>query len=126
MNKVENLKEITLKLEAGTSAESMDLDLDKSEFEFIFGIGPTGMTPFEYELVGKNEGQKVLLRLTKETSPVFFEHLHLPIMNLFDAGDELFLTAKILKIAPADHRQVVKAMADITAHDHGCDCGCGW
>jgi len=125
MNKVENLKKITLQLQAGTSAENMDLSLDYPEFEFIFGLGPTGMTPFEYELVHKAEGQKVLLQIKKETSPEFFEHLHLPIMNLFNARDELFLTVKILTIAPAEHRQVVKAMADITAHGHGCDCGCG-
>ena len=125
MDKVENLKKITLKLEAGISPKIMDLDLDNPQFEFIFGLGPEGMSPFDYELVEKTEGQEVLLQLKNEILPGFFEHLHLPIINLFKERDELFLKVKIQKISPADHREVVKAMADMTAHGHGCDCGCG-
>lgn len=30
-----------------------------------------------------------------------------------------------LKIIPAESRELVKAMAQLTAHGHGCDCGCG-
>ena len=97
MNKVENLKKITLKLEAGTSPQIMDLDLDNSEFEFIFGLGPEGMSPFEYKLVDKTAGQEFLLELKNESLPVFFEHLHLPITNLVNERDELFLKVKIQK-----------------------------
>ena len=125
MVKVENLKKITLKIEAGTSPQIMDLDLDNPHFEFIFGLGPEGMSPFEYELVDKTAGQEVLLHLKNEMMPAFFEHLHLPIINLFKERDELFLQVKIQKVSPADHREVVKAMADMVAHGHGCECGCG-
>ena len=125
MEKVKSLKKIMLKLEAGTSPENMDLELDNGQFEFIFGLGPEGMSPFEYELVEKTEGQEVLLQLQSEILPAFFEHLNLPIINLFKERDEIFLNVKIQKISPADHREVVKAMADMTAHGHGCDCGCG-
>ena len=48
MKKVENLTKVTLRLEAGTTADDMNLSLPVSEFEFIFGIGPDGMCPFEY------------------------------------------------------------------------------
>jgi hypothetical protein len=125
MDKVENLKKITLKLEAGSSLEIMDLDLDNPEFDFIFGLGPEGMSPFEYELVEKHAGQVVLLQLKAEILPAFFEHLHLPIINLFKQRDEIFLKVTIQKVKPADHREIVKAMADMTAHGHDCDCGCG-
>ena len=125
MNKVENLKKISLRLEAGTSPQNMDLDLENPEFEFIFGIGPGGMSPFEYELVDKIEGQEVLLQIKTEMSPVFFEHLDLPINSLFKERNELFLKVKIQKIFSPDHREVVKAMADMTSHGHGCGCGCG-
>jgi len=125
MEKVENLKKITLKLEAGTSSQNMDLSLDNSDFEFIFGIGPTGMSPFEYELVDKTAGQQILIELKKENITNFFEHLHPPIIHLSNETENLFLKIKIQKIAPVDHREVVKALADITAHGHGCDCGCG-
>ena len=32
---------------------------------------------------------------------------------------------EIENIIPAESREVVKAMAEMTAHGHGCDCGCG-
>ena len=125
MKVVEHLKKITLKLEAGTSPENMNLGSGSSEVEFIFGLGPTGMSPFEYELIDKVEGDKILIHLKRENTPVFFEHLRLPLENLFKDRNEIFLIVKILKIAPADNREVVKAMADMMAHGHGCDCGCG-
>ena len=40
-------------------------------------------------------------------------------------NDEYFLKVKIQAISPTDHKEVVKAMAEMTAHGHGCDCGCG-
>ena len=125
MEKVENLKKITLKLEAGTSPQNMDLILDKSDFEFIFGIGPSGISPFEYELVDKTEGQEVLIEIKNEDISNFFEHLHPPIIPLNDDIEGFFLKIIIQKIAAVDHREVVKALADVTAHGHGCDCGCG-
>ena len=125
MEKVENLKKITLKLEAGTSPQNMDLSLDKSDFEFIFGIGPSGISPFEYELVDKTEGQEVLIEIKKEDISNFFEHLHPPIIPLNEDIEGFFLKIIIQKIAAVDHREVVKALADVTAHGHGCDCGCG-
>jgi hypothetical protein len=125
MCKVENLKKITLELEAGTSSQEMDLSLDNSEFEFIFGIGTSGISPFEYELVNKTEGQRVMMELKRDGLADFFEHLHQPILHLALDQQSLFLNVKIKKIAPVDHREVVKAMADLTSHGHGCDCGCG-
>jgi hypothetical protein len=125
MEKVENLKKITLKLEAGASPQNMDLRLDNPDFEFIFGIGPSGISPFEYELVDKTEGQEVLIEIKKEDISNFFEHLHPPIIPIDDDLEGLFLKIIIQKIAAVDHREVVKALADVTAHGHGCDCGCG-
>ena len=130
MNKVENLKKITLSFQAGTSREVMDLSPKNPEFKFIFGLAPEGMTPFEYELVEKVEGDNVLLHLEKNSLNRFFEHLNPPIWDLFDGRDEIYLKIKILEISAAENREIVKAMADMTAHsgggcDCGCDCGCG-
>jgi len=125
MKVVEHLKKITLSLEAGTSPENMRLGSGSSEVEFIFGLGPAGMSPFEYELIDKVEGDEILIHLKRENIPVFFEHLHLPLGNLFKDRNEIFVNVKIQKIDPADNREVVKAIADMTAHGHGCDCGCG-
>jgi len=126
MTKVENLKKITLSFQAGTSRKVMDLTPKNSEFSFIFGIALEGMTPFEYELVDKVEGDDVQLHLKKDDLNRFFEHLKPLIWDLFDGRDEIYLKVKILEISAADNREIVKAMADMTAHGGGgCDCGCG-
>ena len=126
MNKIENLKKITLSLQAGTSQDIMNLTPRHPGFEFIFGLGSGGMTPFEYELVDKVEGQSVLIHLKKEGLHSFFEHLNPPLMDLFDVRNNLYLKVKIDAVTPADNREIIKAMAEMAAHgEAGCDCGCG-
>jgi hypothetical protein len=125
MNKVENLSKVTLRLEAGTTAGNMNLSLPSSEFEFIFGIGPGGMCPFEYQLADKTTGEEVSMLLKKEETHRMFEHLNPPIMHLFEKQDLLYLKIKILKIEQPDNREVIKALADTASHDHNCGCGCG-
>jgi hypothetical protein len=127
MNKVENLKKITLSFLAGTSPGAMDLTPKHPQFEFIFGLAPEGMTQFEYELAEKPEGEEILLHLKKDTLNRFFEHLTPPIWDLLDGRDEIYLQVKVLAISATDNREIVKAMADMTAHGGGgdCDCGCG-
>ncbi|MBT8366782.1 MAG: hypothetical protein KJP23_18985 [Deltaproteobacteria bacterium] len=127
MKKVENLKKITLTFQAGTSPDIMDLTPKYPEYNFIFGLAPAGMTPFEYELVEKFEGDEVLLHLKKDTLHRFFEHLNPPIWDLLDGRDAIYLKVKIQAVSDVDNREVVKALADMTAHGGGgdCDCGCG-
>ena len=125
MKKVENLTKVILGLEAGTAADRMDLTPDSPEFSFIFGIGPGGMCPFEYQLANKEAGQEISMQLKTEETNRLFEHLHLPIQTLIEAHDRLHLKVKILKIEQPDPAEVVKALAAGTAHNHGCDCGCG-
>ena len=125
MNKVGNLKKITLTFQAGTTRESMDLIPKYPDLKFIFGIGPEGMTAFEYELMDKAEGEDVLLHLKKEAFHNFFEHLNPPIMDLFDGRDDVYLKVKIVAVGVAENREIVRAMAEKTAHGGmGCDCGC--
>ena len=126
MVKIENLKKITLTLQAGTTPDTMDLPLKHPEIEFIFGLAPEGMTPFEYELVEKTEGEEVLLLLKKDACNEFFEHLSSLFWDLFEERDELYLKAKIDAVADAENREIVRAMAERAAHGGGgCDCGCG-
>jgi hypothetical protein len=125
MKKIENLKKITLGLKAGKTPEKMDLALENGEFEFIFGLGPEGMSPFEYELLDKTEGEEVLIGLKKDEMNMFFEHLRLPVMNLFENRSHVFLTFKINRIDLAHNREIVKALADIAGHGKGSECGCG-
>jgi hypothetical protein len=126
MNKVENLKKIALSIQAGTSQDTMDLTPKYPGIEFIFGLGPEGMTPFEYKLVDKAEGESALLHLKKEDIYSFFEHLNPPLMDLFDGRDSVYLKVNIDAVTLPENREIVKAMADMTAHGGaGCDCDCG-
>ena len=126
MNKVGNLKKITLSIQAGTSQDTMNLTPKYPGLEFIFGLGSAGMTPFEYELVDKVEGQSVLIHLKKEGLHSFFEHLNPPLIDLFDVRNKIYLKVKIDAVAPAENREIVKALATKAAHGGaGCDCGCG-
>ena len=126
MNKVENLKKITLSIQAGTSPDTLDLTLKYPEIEFIFGLGPEGMTPFEYKLADRAEGDSVLLHLKKEDFYSFFEHLNPPLMGLFDGRAEVYLKVNIDAVTTAENREIVKAMAAMATHaGAGCDCGCG-
>ena len=125
MNKVENLKKVILRLEAGTAADHMDLTASTLEFEFIFGIGPGGMCPFEYQLVDKTAGEEIGIQVKKEELYPLFEHLHPPIMNLFEKQDALHLKIKILRIENPENAEIIKALAEMASHQHDCDCGCG-
>ena len=125
MKKVENLKKVILRLEAGTTADHMDLTPAGLEFKFIFGIGPGGLCPFEYELVNKDEEELVLLRLNKEEVHHFLGHLHLPLMDLLEKNKSFFLKVKILKIDKPSSKEVGKALAEMASHPGDCDCGCG-
>ena len=125
MKKVENLKKVTLRLEAGTTADHMDLSPAASKFEFIFGIGPDGMCPFEYQLANKAAGEEIGIQVKKQEAYPLFEHLHPPVMNLFEKHDALHLKIKILRIEQPENTEVVKALSEMASHHHGCDCGCG-
>jgi FKBP-type peptidyl-prolyl cis-trans isomerase (trigger factor) len=125
MKKVENLTKVTLQLEAGTTTDHMDLTPTAEEFEFIFGIGSGGMCPFEYQLVGRAAGEEIGIQVKKEEASPLFEHLHPPIMNLFENHDALHLKIKILKIEQPENTEVIRALSEMASHHHDCDCGCG-
>ena len=124
VNKIEHLTKVTLRLEAGISADRMDLNSTESEFEFIFGIGPDGMCPFEYQLVNKAIGEEIGMHVKKETLHSLFEHLRPPVMNLFEKHAVLYLKATILKIEKPENTEVIKALSALASHHHDCGCGC--
>ena len=125
MNTVENLTKVLLQLEAGTTADRMDLTLVAREFEFIFGIGSGGMCPFEFKLANRAADEEIVIHLKKEEAYLLFEHLRPPVMDLYEKHDALHLKTKILRIEKPDNTEVIKALSEMTSHHHDCDCGCG-
>ena len=98
-----------------------------SEVALIYGIGSAGVLPFERLLADKQEGDAILFQLAKVEAGDFFGHLTASFIDLFDQHNEACFRARILRIETPEPREVVKAIAEMTAHGHGggCDCGCG-
>ena len=122
MKKIEPLKKVTLSLEAGTTPESMDLLPQPSLFEFIYGLGAKGLIPIELQLADKTVEDEIRLQINVEQIPKVFEHLILPPIKIPGDVNVLYLRLRVMEIAPADQREVIKALAEIA--DCGDDC-CG-
>lgn len=120
--KIGNLKKVTLSVEAGRTQDSMDLTPQPFQFEFIFGVGTGGLTPFEYELADKSAGDEIFLCLEQGEAHKTFEHLCLPFhQHLSDQPDSFYLKARVVKVIHAENREVVKAMAGMgSCGDHCC------
>ena len=129
MQKIEPLKKIKLSLEAGTSRDVADLQLPASEFEFIFGLGPEGLSPLECDLAEKTVGDNIVVHLGKQNLHEYIAHVQLPVHTVFENRDSIFLAMRVEAINQADSREVVRTMAQMTGHGTGCgvgcDCGCG-
>jgi len=119
--KIEVLKKIILSVEAGTAPDSMDLTPQPSQFEFIYGLGTSGLTPFEIQLADKTVGQEVQLHMSREDIPQVFQHLVFFPLNLPEHADSFYLKLKIKSVLQADQREVIKALAEIAnCEDHCC------
>ena len=122
MEKIESLKKVTLSIEAGTTPESMDLTPQPSLFEFIYGLGSRGLAPIEFQLADKTVEDEVRLQIRGEEIPQVFQHLILPPIKIFEGVDVLYLRFRVIKIFPADQREVIKALAEIAGCGDDC-CG---
>ncbi len=124
-SEIGNLKRVTVSVHAGTTPDSNNLTPVPIEYEFIFGLGASGMTPFEYELNGKHEGDHLKFALRAEDIPMFFEHIGIVLPPLPANSDMYYLNIIIEKIVAVSISEVVKALAGITGCGGGHDCGCG-
>lgn len=125
MTKIENLSRIFLSIRVGTSADASDLSSEPIKSDFIFGLGTAGLTPFEYELSEKSEGDELNLQIRTEDMPQIFEHLRIALPPLA-SGASYHLKIRIDSISKASASEVVKAMAELAGcggHDYGCGCG---
>jgi hypothetical protein len=117
VQKIENLKKVTLVLEAGTSSDHMNITPRPIQFEFVFGLGTFGLTPFEFTLADKICGDESLVRLHQENLQRYFEHINPPILRYTKDRKTFYLKVRILNISQADSKELLKAMARIA------DCG---
>jgi hypothetical protein len=127
MPNVAPLQKISVIIRAGAAPGDMNLPLPRPEVTFICGIGTGGMTPFEYLLAGRGPGDEISFHVTRPDMEQFFEHLVPAFSAPFKDRDEVHFQVEVTGIGPADGREIVRAMAELTAHagSDGCDCGCG-
>ena len=127
MPTVEPLQKITVIIRAGAAPGAMNLPLAHPELTFICGIGTGGMTPFEYLLAGRAPGDEICFHVRRPDMEHFFEHLALAFSAPFKDRVEVHFQVGLTGIEPADPREIVRTMAELTAHagSGGCDCGCG-
>lgn len=121
--RVDNLKKITLTIEAGTSATAMDITDRPQSLTFIYGLGTAGLTPLEYALTDKSTGDVVLVSIRPGDIVRTFGHLQPPFNTQIDDTAAIHLRVRVDEIIPAEGREIISAMA--AAAECGCDCGCG-
>ena len=120
---IEPLKKVTLQVSAGKRPTGDEL-MSAAPVEFIFGLGKTGLTPLERHLEGKTAGRSLSLELNRSCIPEFFGHIFSYPLDVQTALDPFYLNLKIMSVSAVNPREVIRAMADMTACG-GCDCGCG-
>jgi hypothetical protein len=120
---VDNLKKISLSIEAGTSANRMDITARPQSMTFIYGLGTTGLTPLEHDLADKSTGDLILVSIRPGELARTFGHLQPFLETELDDTAEVYLRVRIDSIIPAEGREIISAMA--AAAECGCDCGCG-
>ena len=121
VEKIEHFRKVTLSLEAGAAKASMDLTPKPLHFEFIYGLGTEGLTPFEKELAHRGEGEVLILSIKREDFNETFKHLALPAMKIPEHLNLFYLKIRVDRVIPADQREVIGAMAEIVkCGDHCC------
>jgi len=120
--KVGPLKKITLSWEAGRTSDCMDLTSGPTLFEFIYNLGPEGLSPFEYELADKVVGDTIFIRVKRDQIPEKFEHLERFLFDFAERYDTFYLRIQVIKINPADQKEVIKEMAETASCGNHC-CG---
>ncbi len=120
--RIEPLKKVVLSLEVGTTPEQMDLTPQPFHFEFIHGLGTTGLSPFEQMLAGKGPGDEISMQIPMEAQKHFLGHLVFPPILFPSDLKVLHLKARVEKVSTATSREVVQGLAKGTECGDGC-CG---
>ena len=127
---VDHLTKVTLQITLETSAGAARVPAP-IDFTFVCGAASAGLSPFEYNLLGKCTGDAIQLALPRDAIPATLAHLALPLRIALGGiawPENLTLGLRVMRVAPAEAREVVRAMAQ-AANQEGCggdcDCGCG-
>jgi hypothetical protein len=116
---IQNMMKVSLKIQTDSASAGDDTG---KPFTFIYGIGPSGITPFEKAIFGKGVGDTIQFDLTPENHCATIGHLELPLREQTGIMAPVCMRVTITGVVRAQDREVVKAMA---AGGSCSDCGCG-
>ena len=120
--KVGNLKRVAILLEAGTRPEVMDLTREPIPYDFIYGVGTHGLSPFELELAEKRRGERIVIPVCTGEMANFFCHHFIPRLRIPEGVEAFYLRTLIDRINTPDPKEIIKAMAEAAACGSEC-CG---
>ena len=123
--KVDYMQKITISLDTReTRSEQAPQRVDEPHptIEFVYGLGSSGLTPFEFALAEKTAGDEIQLHLRRDQLPAFFGHIPYPAVYAAEGSESIVLKASVLSISPASSREVVRTLADIANCGDSC-CG---
>ncbi len=121
---IQALKKITLSVSAGTWPETANLNSEKETFQMIFGLGTAGLTPFEFLLSKRAEGDCFSIPLTPNELCQTFQHIPLPQFEFPESVESIFFHFQVIKVEDSTSREVIKAMAELSSCGGSCEC-CG-
>ncbi len=120
---IQALNKVTLSVNARTQPDADDLNPKRSTFDFIFGLGIEGLTPFEFLLSEQVENGCFSLKLRPNEVCQTFQHITLPYGDFPESTESIFFTFQVIKVEKADNREVIKAMAELSSCG-GVSCEC--
>jgi hypothetical protein len=128
---IEYLKKVGLAVLAGSESGKYSLTPSPVSFEFLYGIGGDGLTPFEAALGAKQQGDTLTLTVAADDAAQFFGHFLPPLrqsLGLHLLPATICLHLRVTAVTDAENREVVQALAKVAGHGGcggSCGCGCG-
>ncbi len=110
-SRVEHLKRIGLKLQISQGDRVVGPPVD---MDFIYGIGPQGLTPLELQLADQTIGMTVNMDCKVNELTSVLEHLAPNDLRLpLEESGTLHLAATVLRITTPSDREIVKTIAEM-------------
>lgn len=116
---IDNLMKVSLDLQTDDTAAQKGAG---TPFEFIFGIGPSGITPFEKALYRKRVGDRLRFDMAPGDHCQTVGHLEPALREQTGIMTPTCLQVTVTGVVRAKDREVIQAMA---AGGSCSDCGCG-
>lgn len=123
---IDNLTKVSLEIWKGASEDAIDGSEPAGQVDFIFGIGASGLTDFEYIIAGKKAGDKINIKTDSPEFHALMSHFSCEFKQAFKLSPtDTCLLVRVAGVIQADNREIVSAMAGGTTCGGSCDCGCG-